>query len=73
MSKAVEIASTLAAVAGFVVLLAAAGATGLDRWGTVFALTGFVVMVSAAGYLIAVEKYEVEYEGTPEDAEAEAA
>lgn len=60
MSKQLEVGSTLSAVAVFVVLLAAAGALGLGRWGVVAALAAFVLLVSAAGYLITEEKYDVE-------------
>ncbi len=62
MSKPVEIASTLAAVAGFVVVLAVAAATGHELWGGVLALAVFVALVSAAGYVIAVKKYDVDEE-----------
>jgi hypothetical protein len=57
MSKAVEIGSTLAAVVAFVVLLALAGATGYERFGTVFAILAFILLSSGAGYLIAQDTY----------------
>lgn len=76
MSKKVEIGSTLAAVAVFILLLVAAAATEYGVWGVIASVAAFVALVSLAGYLIAVEKYDVaEEDGEPEagDAEAEAA
>lgn len=70
MSKQIEVGSTLAAVAAFVVLLAVAGALGVGRWGVVAALAGFVLLVSAAGYLITEEKYEVDADGAGEGADS---
>jgi len=57
MSKTVEIGSTLAAVVAFVVLIALAGATGYEKFGTVVAILAFVLLSSGAGYLIAQETH----------------
>lgn len=57
MSKAIEIGSTLAAVVVFVVLLALAGATGYEKFGTVVAILAFILFSSGAGYLIARDTY----------------
>jgi hypothetical protein len=57
MSKAVEIGSTLGVVVVFVVLIAAVGAIGYEKFGTVAAILAFVLLSSGAGYLIAQDTY----------------
>jgi hypothetical protein len=57
MSKTVEIGSTLGVVAVFVVLLAIAGVTGFEKFGTVGAILAFVLLSFGAGYLIADRTY----------------